>query len=283
MKKDKKKIIGWSIIVLGIITEIYACITGISTGNYEVNYGLFAILVFSYVAGAYIFGIKKMIIMNVVSACSAFLFENLSVSFGFPFGYFNHFAEGLRIGNVPLQVGLGYYFYAFTGWLFADLVIGNKKNDKLSKIGRPLIGSFIASSMDLTTDAINGLVLGSYEYPSGGGFFGSPLTNSFGWMLTTFVTLMIWEFLIIPKIKNKKEKLIGTPSILHLQNCILLGMQMLAPFIGFLIIKNSEVVDVLGNTWQVHYAYEASAIVGLLTCVFAMCIGIFAWFRKNET
>lgn len=285
MKKNKKKIIGWGIVILGFIVELYALISGITTNVYEVNYGLFAIMIFSYVAGTYIFGFNKMLVMNVISACSAFLFENMSVSFGFPFGYFNHFASGIRIGNIPLQVGLGYYFYAFSGWLFADLIIGDKNNDKLSKIARPLIGSFIASSMDLATDAINGLVMGSYEYPSGGGFFGSPLTNSFGWIITTFVTLIIWEYFIIPK-KHKKvqseDSLVGTPSIFHLQNCILLGMQILAPFIGFIIVKNKEVIDVLGNSWQVHYVYESSTIVALLILVFSMILGIFTWIRKRE-
>lgn len=281
---EKRYWIGWGMIILHVITMIYAIVSGLNGGTYEVNYGLFAIMMFSYFGGAYIFGFKKMILMNIVSAILAFLFENTSVSFGFPFGYFQHFAEGIRIGNIPLQVGFGYYFYAFAGWLFAYLIIGSK-NDTLSKIGRPLIGGFIASGMDLTTDAINGLVMGSYNYPHGGGFFGSPLTNSLGWIFTTFVTLIIWEFLIIPEFNSKKEdkeNLIGKPSIWHLQNCILIGLQVTAPLIGFFIVKNKEVTDVLGNTWQSHYAYESSAMVGLLMLVFAMLIGISTWIRERE-
>ena len=226
MNKENKKIgkIGWIIIALALLIEVYAVYEGITTGNYQVNYGLTGVLIFSYVVAVKIFGWKKMILMNVVSAFFAFLFENTSISLGFPFGYFNHFANQPRIINVPLQVGFGYYFYAFSGWLLADLLIGNNKQDKISKIGRPLIGAFIASSMDLITDGINGLINGMYEYPEGGGFFGSPLSNSCGWIITTFCILIVWELWIIPKFKNKKEQdeIVGTPSIWHLQNCILL-------------------------------------------------------------
>jgi putative membrane protein len=276
--------IGWVIALLGGLINIAAMVIGLAGGKYEVNYGLTSILMFSYVACAYMFGIKKMLLMNVVSAISAFFFENLSVSFGFPFGFFNHFAAGPRVLNVPLQVGFGYYFYAFAGWVFADLLIGRKKTDIVSKIGRPLIGSFIASSMDLTTDAINGLVNGNYEYPLGGGFFGSPFSNSCGWIITTFVTLMLWELLILPRIrKNAKgeNEIIGTASVWHLQNSILLGVQIIAPFIGFFIVKDTTIQDVLGNSWQVHYAYEASAMIALMALVFSMILGIFTWIRRK--
>lgn len=272
---------GWAIVALGVLAELYALVSGLRTGAYVINYSLFAIMLFAYAAGAFLFGIRDMILMNLVSAAFAFLFENTSVSFGFPFGYFRHFAQGIRLGNVPLQVGFGYYFYAFAGWLFADLVIGGK-NDSLSRTARPLVGSFVASAMDLATDAINGLVLGSYEYPRGGGFFGSPLTNSLGWIITTFAILLVWELLFIDKKADDPNSLISTPSVFHLQNAILIGMMTIGPLIGFFIVKDSSVTDALGNVWQVHYAYEASTMVALLALVFAMLIGIFTWIRKRQ-
>lgn len=55
-----------------------------------------------------------------------------------------------------------------------------------------------------------------------------------------------------------------------------------APLLGFFVVKNKEVTDVLGNVWQSHYAYEASTMVGLLTLVFTMIIGIFTWIRKSS-
>lgn len=137
MKTNTNQWTGWIFIVLHILVQAAAVYMYVSTGNYQVSYGLFAILLFSYVAGAKMFGFWNMVLMNVVSAAFAFLFENTSVSFGFPFGYFEHFAAGVRIGNVPLQVGFGYFFYAFAGWLFGDLMLGNMKNEKIRKFGRP--------------------------------------------------------------------------------------------------------------------------------------------------
>ncbi len=279
MKNRIGKWIGWIFILLHILVQIAAVVMFRTTGNYQVSYGLFAILLFSYVAGASLFGWKSMILMNLVSAVFAFLFENTSVSIGFPFGYFEHFAAGMRIGNVPLQVGFGYYFYAFAGWLFADLMLHNTKDAKLLKLGRPLIGSFIASAMDLTTDAINGLVLGNYDYPHGGGFFGSPLTNSLGWIFTTFVILLVWELLIIPNSGRNTENRELTPW--HLQNSILLGLQVTAPLLGFLVTENTQITDVLGYTWQSSYAYEASAMIGLLALVPAMILGIFTYMNQK--
>lgn len=185
--------------------------------------------------------------------------------------------------NVPLQVGLGYYFYALARWMLADLLIGRRShNDMVSKIGRSLIGSLIASAIDLTTDAINGLVNGDYEYPAGGGFFGSPLSNSFGWVFTVFTTLLLLEILIIPHVSKKENSMIGTASSWHLQNAILIALQVTAPLIGFLTVKDFTVTDCLGYNWQAHYAYEASTMIALLALVMAEITGILVWVRKRE-
>jgi uncharacterized membrane protein len=280
--KNRKGLVGWILIALHVLIEIYAVASYLEGGTYEVNYGLTAIMLFSYAAGAAVFGLRDMIFFNIISAGFAFLFENTSVSFGFPFGFFEHFAAGPRIGNIPVQVGFGYYFYAFAGWLFADLLIGNSGSRAARRIGRPLIGGFIASAMDLTTDAINGMVMGSYDYPEGGGFFGSPLTNSLGWIFTVFVTLLVVEFVIVPRHEKKdaKQPLSETPTVWHLQNVILLGLQVSAPLIGYFLIPDREVTDVTGVVWQSRYAYEASAMVGLLSLGTAMLCGIAVYARR---
>ena len=284
MKAFKTQMSRWGFVLIHVIAMIYAGVTAANGGDFQISMGLFGILLFSYFTGASVFGFGSMILMNIISAACAFLFENTSVSFGFPFGYFNHFAEGIRIVNVPLQVGLGYYFYAFAGWMLADLLIGRRgHNDMASRIGRSLIGSLIASGMDLTTDAINGLVNGDYEYPAGGGFFGSPLSNSFGWVFTVFITLLLWEILIVPRTAKKDNNIIGAASSWHLQNAVLIGLQVTAPFIGFLTVKDFTVTDCLGYNWQAHYAYEASTMIALLALVMAGVIGIFVWVRKRET
>ena len=280
--KRKKGTIGWILIALHVLIEIYAVTSYLGGGTYEVNYGLTAIMLFSYVAGAAVFGIRDMLLFNVISACFAFLFENTSVSFGFPFGFFEHFAAGLRIGNIPVQVGFGYYFYAFAGWLFADLLIGNAGSRAERRIGRPLIGGFIASAMDLTTDAINGMVMGSYDYPMGGGFFGSPLTNTLGWIFTVFVTLLVVELVIVPRHEKKdaRKPLADVPTVWHLQNVVLLGLQVTAPLLGYLLIPNREITDVTGVVWQSRYAYEASAMTGLLSLGTALLCGITVYRRR---
>jgi len=66
-----------------------------------------------------------------------------------------------------------------------------------------------------------------------------------------------------------------------LQNTILLGLQVTAPLIGFLITKNREITDVLGAVWQSSYAHEASAMVGLLSLVPAMILGIFTYINRR--
>lgn len=281
-RQKKKGTIGWILIALHVLIEIYAVTSYLNGGSYEVNYGLTAIMLFSYVAGTAIFGFRDMILFNVISACFAFLFENTSVSFGFPFGFFEHFAEGFRIGNIPVQVGFGYYFYAFAGWLFADLLIGNSSSKAERRIGRPLIGGFIAGAMDLTTDAINGMVMGSYDYPHGGGFFGSPLTNTLGWIFTVFMTLLVVELVIVPRheMKDAKKPLSDMPTRWHLQNVILLGLQVSAPLLGYLFIPNRAITDVTGVVWQSRCAYEASAMAGLLSLGLAMLCGIAVYRRR---
>ena len=283
-RKKNRGIIGWILIAMHVLIEIYAVVSYLGGGSYEVNYGLAAIMLFAYIAGAAVFGLRDMILLNVISAGFAFLFENTSVSFGFPFGFFEHFAAGPRIGNIPVQVGFGYYFYAFAGWLFADLLLGNSRSRAERTIGRPLIGGFIAGAMDLTTDAINGMVMGSYAYPEGGGFFGSPLTNTLGWIFTVFMILLTAELVIIPRHEKKdaKKPLSDMPTVWHLQNVILLGLQVSAPLLGYFLLPNKEITDVTGVVWQSRYAYESSAMVGILSLGLAMLCGIAVYKRRRQ-
>lgn len=97
------------------------------------------------------------------------------------------------------------------------------------------------------------------------------------------ITLLLWEILIVPRTAKKDNNIIGAASSWHLQNAVLIGLQVTAPFIGFLTVKDFTVTDCLGYNWQAHYAYEASTMIALLALVMAGVIGIFVWVRKRET
>lgn len=271
----KKTLDGWIIIGFEILMMMVAVISGIN-GHFQISYGLSGLMLFSYFIGYRLFGWKKLLLMNLVSATVTFALENLSICTGFPFGHFIHLTGGPRLGQVPLAVGVGYFFLVFAGWYFADLLIGGTKSDAISKIGRAVIGACVASSLDLSIDAILGLVNGGFIYPNGGGFFGTPLSNSLGWMVTAGIILLIWEFFLLKDYKT-------TVSPYHLQNSLLLGMQVLTPLIGFFMVDNKPVIDSLGYTWQTHFAYEASAMIALLTLVFAMMIGGFVYLRRRHS
>ena len=62
MKHRMRKQAGWIFILLQILVQAAAVVMYFTTGNYQVSYGLFAILLFSCLAGTYLFGFKNMIL-----------------------------------------------------------------------------------------------------------------------------------------------------------------------------------------------------------------------------
>lgn len=239
---------------------------------------LFAILI-----AIILLGWKNTVLFYLITFVVTMIIENISISTGFPYGVFTHFSPGPRFLEVPLLVGLGYFNFVVIAWVLADLLIGSKNNKSpwACKLGRPLVGAIIASALDVIMEPVYVLIQHQWVYPNGGGFFGMPLSNSFGWLFTVFIMLFILELLL-----NRKSDGQGAfaPSITqwNLQVPILVGLHVIPILISLCTGSITPLTDVLGKTWFSTDLYESVAVFAIHTMVFFMVVGVFSYFRRKR-
>lgn len=272
-------LIGWSL--LGIY--IFLALLNVLFPQYGLSmYGIGVNMTFALLLGIVTIGLKNTLIFNIVSFIITAIIENITIATGFPFGFYIPFTPGPKILEVPVVVCMGYFNYAFIAWILADLIIpGNdKSNPHLKFWGRLITGAFIASALDAIQDPIGVLIDKRWVYPNGGGLFGVPLSNSIGWIILVFLTLLVWELILKYNRKKNTDKSEITQSLWHLLNAILVGLQVLPSLLNYLFLTTQRLTDVLGKTWLSSDMYEVLTLLAMHTVVFYMTAGVISYIYK---
>lgn len=245
-------------------------------------YGIGVNMTFALLLGIVTIGLKNTLIFNVVSFIITAVIENITIATGFPFGFYIPFTPGPKILEVPIVVCMGYFNYAFIAWILADLIIpgDDENNPALNFWGRIAVGAFIASSIDAIQDPVGVLIDKRWVYPNGGGFFSVPLSNSIGWVVLVFTTLLTWELILKYNRRASKSKIVQ--SGWHLLNAILVGIQILPSLFNYLFLENQKLTDVLGKTWFSSDMYEVLALLAMHTVVVYMILGVVSYTYKSK-
>jgi putative membrane protein len=202
----------------------------------------------------------------------AFALEASSIHTGFPFGFYEHGDSfGPKLLGVPAPVALGYVFLGYLAWSVARVLVRAAPE----RIGRaelwttPLAGTFILAGYDLAYDPIGSTVLGLWTYRFPSGYFGVPLTNFLGWLLTGWVILQLFAL-----IERRFPARPATASKGYwLQPCLIWTITALQYPVMFARAAEGTVTRG-GRTFVIADVYEASVIVALLTMVFVALAAI---------
>lgn len=195
---------------------------------------------------------------------------------GYPYGVFEHFLPGPRIGTVPVVIGFVYFHYCVIGWIFADLIVGSGRR-KTSFFLRSAIAAIVGSAMDALYDPIGSLLLQLWRYPEGGGFFGVPFRNSLGWIINIFLTLLIYACLT-GRANEKENHKIRIP---HLQVLLLLLLQILPIFLSYITLPDKTVIDCTGKSWSSGDLYQTLMMFGVLVMGCFALTGVSAYLSQR--
>ena len=140
-------------------------------------------------------GVKATLRFFVIASVVAFGAEYTSTHTGFPFGHYAYTGDTrgdeLYLSNVPAFVPVSYAVMIYAGRSIATYLTR-------SKTALVVFGAIATMSVDLVVDpvAVRGShwFLGNlFHYAHHGPWFGVPLTNFAGWVLTAAVVLAIEE------------------------------------------------------------------------------------------
>ena len=120
--------------------------------------------------------------------------ETLGVHTGLVYGAYHYTPKlGFMVFNtVPILIPLAWFMMIYPGWAIARVTI--PAPGALPKAARAAIGAFAVTAWDLGLDPFM-VKNGYWVWEKSGGFFGVPLRNFFGWWLTVFLILVLFEAL----------------------------------------------------------------------------------------
>jgi putative membrane protein len=162
-------------------------------GTFVLRPYVFAFLVVFVAAGAADLGGRRTLAFGAILWSVAWTSEFASTRIGVPFGFY-HYTEITRgrelyIADVPLMDSLSFTFLGYASFCLARFILAARP---ASRATTALLAGFLMMALDIVIDplAVRGdrWFLGRiFYYPSGGVYFGVPLSNFAGWWLVGLV------------------------------------------------------------------------------------------------
>lgn len=166
-------------------------------------------------------GWRKTLIFTVTAYLIAFISEKLSITTGFPYGWYYYLDSTshreLWIWGVPFFDSLSYVFLTYCSYTTALFILSPLATRGLDLItletrairyswAALVLGAFLQTFLDIIIDPVtlqgNRWFLGQiYGYHEPGLHFGVPISNYVGWLLTSFVLVALFQ-----KIDRRREE-----------------------------------------------------------------------------
>ena len=147
----------------------------------------------SFVALIQLFGRKKGVLIILLLGLFALFIENFAILTGFPYGNFYYLNQlGFKIGAVPWTVAFTWTPLLFGCLGFARLLL--KKYKPLNIFAFVLLTCFLMVTTDLVLDP-GAVALDFWRWQSPGFYYGVPLINFFGWIVSSLLGTLLFLFL----------------------------------------------------------------------------------------
>ena len=221
---------------------------------------------------ALFYGWKNAAVLLAICLAITFTMENIGEATGFPFGHY-HFEVGsnlMRVGTIPIIVGLLWFGMGYFAWVVAGTLLGGthrRPSGKIELIGLPIVAAFVMTQWDVVMDPPEATVSKAWIWHHGGAHFGVPISNYLGWLLTSWLFYQAFAIYLsrrhdVPTWTVGQERALGLSAIL-LYLCS--GLTHVIPWI---IGQGGEVTDAAGHVWRVADLRGTTVVVLLFTMVF---------------
>lgn len=218
------------------------------------------------------YGWKSALAFFAISFGVSLTIENLGVTTGFPFGRY-HFtvAEGLpHVGEIPLVVGILWFSMGYLAWQIASILLDDADlsiDSTVNLFALPVVAAFVMAQWDITMDRGGSTLGGAWVWRDGGGDFGVPLTNYFGWFLTSWLYFQVFAFYL-----SRQDAATRAPAAsptLRLVAVLFYLCAGLTHLVPWMMGASGEVADAGGRLWRVADARETTVAVMAATMLFS--------------
>ncbi len=123
-------------------------------------------------------------------------FESIGVATGAIYGpyHYNNLLGPKFLGLVPYLIPLAWFMMAYPSYLISDRLVGSRFNPIVRILLVSVVGGITMTAWDLGMDPLM-VKAGHWTWEVQGAYFGVPIQNFFGWWLTTFTALILYQLL----------------------------------------------------------------------------------------
>src|SRR5581483_6192603 len=94
-----------------------------------------------------------------------------------------------HVGVIPVIVGPLWFGMGYFSWVLAGTLLGApaRPKSKFELLAWPVVAAFVMTQWDLVMDPPESTISKAWIWHDGGAHFGVPLSNYFGWLLTSWL------------------------------------------------------------------------------------------------
>jgi uncharacterized membrane protein len=165
-------------------------------------------MLFSIFHAAYVLGWRHTLLFFGITVAVSWIYEHVGVETGLIYGAYHYTdALGLKLGHVPIIIPIAWFMMIYPSYIIANLIgtgrqmmMRDKNNNHRITLAQILWLSFLSAvtmtAWDLVVDPyLSGPTERAWIWEDGGQYFGVPLHNFGGWLLTTFTIYFIFRLL----------------------------------------------------------------------------------------
>ena len=133
-------------------------------------------------------GWKRTGMFFALAGVVSYLLEEIGVRTGWVYGAY-HYSDmlGPKVGHVPVIIPLAWFMMIYPSWVVARALTAEVELRSAAGVAASaLVAAMVMTAWDTVMDP--GMAgAGNWIWEQGGAYFGVPLHNYFGWLLTTFL------------------------------------------------------------------------------------------------
>jgi uncharacterized membrane protein len=157
------------------------------------------LMIFSLLHAQYLLGWRHTLLFFGLSTLISLIYEEVGVGTGLIFGPY-HYTDvlGMKIGLVPILIPIAWFAMIYPSYVIANLITDGQPGGSRGGLIRiawvSLLSAMVMTAWDLLIDPIlSSPGTHAWVWERNGSYFGIPIHNYLGWILTTFTVYLLYR------------------------------------------------------------------------------------------